>query len=174
MKERQRSYLLTNADGKSRLRGLRDDFDFMLAVDPEGKIRTLRYGLNGMSSKLTSQEVKENGRLVGHIDIELTKAARREGWRELEDYYDEELAAADNETRSARMGDCDQVYAWYRHANTRKSGKIDDLDPAYLPEKLQDTSDFVPPETPTTLRLKPPSSPAKSKAKGRPKAAAAT
>lgn len=126
MSEVHHDYVLTDSNGKPRLRGTDDPGKFALAVDPKGRIRTLSYSLNGKSSKLIGTPIINNKRLVGWKDIELSRDARAQGWVLFDD-----LCKAEG-----RMQDCETVYEIYRRNRTRKSGKAIEIDEAYLPEAL--------------------------------------
>lgn len=120
-------YILPHRNNGRTLRSPEDEPEFLLAVSPEGRVKTLRYSTNGMSSKLTCKQVKQNKRLIGVQYVTLSEQARQEGWKLLEELYEAE----------DRMEDCEQVYKWYRAASYRKSGKIKPLDSAYLPDALE-------------------------------------
>lgn len=120
------TYQLLSADGRPRLRGLTDEMGFLLAVDPRGNIRTLRYGLNGMSSRLTGTAIRKDKRTVGYRNIELTADARAEGWLNLESYYEDAVKSGEIPS----MRNFETVVSWYVESNKRKgSGQIHPLVP---------------------------------------------
>lgn len=136
------SYCLTDRDGRPRLRAFTDNMSFLLAVDPLGNVRTLRYGLNGMNSKLTGEQIRRDKRIVGYRNIELTVDARAAGWRQLEAYYIDAVQAGELPS----MRNFETVMVWYNEANKRRSGQMQPLVPPGYKVKRGEKGELADPD----------------------------
>ena len=123
-------------------RGVDDEPRFLLAVRPDGKIRPLRYSVNGHSKALKAERLlgRDGKRVVGLNEIELAKSYRTAGWVTVDDLIEEEARAleanGDDEGAAARRQDLETIYRWYAVALNRKSGSISPLPEGYMPERI--------------------------------------
>lgn len=150
-----RTVFPSTSDGRPRLRGVKEPFSFLLAVDKDLRIRTLRFGLNGRSSALSADPmISEAGRLVGWRNVRVSDDRRRLGWRHLEEVYAEDYG--DESEGAEWRRNMAQVYAWYEVANAKRGGKIKKLDAAYLPPSLREVHVADKPPEPISVQLEPP------------------